>query len=95
MMQVADHLHGTGGVEDVIRGLPKSISDAMFTMIENMEPVKNKVRAHFDTEHSWQVDKKKKVLCFCVLSSDLCLPTLHNPTFILWRQRISEILDSQ
>lgn len=43
MMQVADHLHGPSGVEDAIRTLPNSISDAMLTMMENMETVKNKV----------------------------------------------------
>lgn len=46
MMQVADHLHGPSGVEDRIRTLPSSISDAMFTLMMNMETVKNKVRAH-------------------------------------------------
>lgn len=46
MMQVADHLHGPSGVEDRIRTLPGSISDAMFTLMMNMETVKNKVRAH-------------------------------------------------
>lgn len=45
MMQVADHLHGAGAAEDVIRTLPSSISDAMFTMMENKETVKSKVRA--------------------------------------------------
>lgn len=53
MMQVADHLHGPSGVEDVIRTLPNSISDGMFTMLENMEAVKNKVRVRFVTEYSW------------------------------------------
>lgn len=54
MMQVADHLHGPSGVEDVIRTLPNSISDGMFTMMENMEAVKNKVRVHFVTAgYSW------------------------------------------
>lgn len=46
MMQVADHLHGPSGVEDRIRTLPGSISDAMFTLMMNVETVKNKVRAH-------------------------------------------------
>lgn len=49
MMQVADHLHGPSGVEDVIRTLPNSISDGMFTMMENMDTVKNKVRVHVVT----------------------------------------------
>lgn len=53
MMQVADHLHGPSGVEDVIRTLPNSISDGMFTMMENMEAVKNKVRVHFVTGYRW------------------------------------------
>lgn len=53
MMQVADHLHGPSGVEDVIRTLPNSISDGMFTMMENMEAVKNKVRVHFVAGYSW------------------------------------------
>lgn len=53
MMQVADHLHGSSGVEEVIRTLPNSISDGMFTLMENMEAVKNKVRVHFVTGYSW------------------------------------------
>lgn len=43
MMQVADHLHGPSGVEDRIRTLPGSISDAMFTLMMNVETVKNKL----------------------------------------------------
>uniref|UniRef100_H3DCU1 Glypican-1 n=1 Tax=Tetraodon nigroviridis TaxID=99883 RepID=H3DCU1_TETNG len=43
MIQVADHLHGTDSVEDAIKTLPSSISDAMVTMMENMEMVKNKL----------------------------------------------------
>lgn len=49
MMQVADHLHGPSGVEDVIRTLPNSISDGMSTLMENMDAVKNKVRVHVVT----------------------------------------------
>lgn len=45
MMQVADHLHGAGAAEDVIRMLPNSISDGIFAMMENKETVKSKVRA--------------------------------------------------
>lgn len=74
MMQVADHLHGPSGVEDVIRTLPNSISDGMFTMMENMEAVKNKVRVRFVTGYSWQADKTP--------------PPRHSPSLIWWRQPI-------
>lgn len=47
MMQVADHLHGLGGVEEGISALPSSISDAMLSVMENKETVKNKVSAHW------------------------------------------------
>ncbi|XP_056911984.1 glypican-1b [Takifugu flavidus] len=43
MMQVADHLHGPSGVEDVILTLPNSILDGVSTMMENMEAVKHKL----------------------------------------------------
>uniref|UniRef100_A0A3B5K3L2 Glypican-1 n=1 Tax=Takifugu rubripes TaxID=31033 RepID=A0A3B5K3L2_TAKRU len=52
MMQVADHLHGPSGVEDVILTLPNSILDGVSTMMENMEAVKHKVRVHFVTGYS-------------------------------------------
>lgn len=60
MMQVANHLHGSDGVEDAIRTLSSSISDAMVTIMENMDTVKNKVRVHFVTGCSWGGDKKIK-----------------------------------
>lgn len=49
MMQVAERLRGPNGVEDTIKTLPNSISDAILTAMGNMETVKNKVRAHFIT----------------------------------------------
>lgn len=64
MMQVANHLHAPGGVEDTIRNLPNSISDAMLTAMENMETVKNKVRAYFIAGCSWRDGKTNKDLYY-------------------------------
>lgn len=49
MMQVADRFDGPSGVESVVLTLPYRISEAMLTMMENIESISNKVRAHIGT----------------------------------------------
>lgn len=49
MMQVADRFHGPSGVESVVLILPYRISEAMLTMMENIDSINNKVRAHIGT----------------------------------------------
>lgn len=44
MMQVADRFDGPSGVDNVILSLPNHISEAMMTMIENIDSVNSKVR---------------------------------------------------
>ena len=46
MIQVADRLDGPSGVEMAILTLPYRISEAMLTMMENIETINSKVRAH-------------------------------------------------
>ncbi|XP_041658706.1 glypican-1b [Cheilinus undulatus] len=43
MMQVADRFDGPSGVESVILSLPNRISEAMFTMMENIETINSKL----------------------------------------------------
>lgn len=43
-MQVADRFNGPSGVDNVILSLPNHISEAMMTMIENIDSVNSKVR---------------------------------------------------
>lgn len=49
MMGVADRFDGPTGVDSVVLSLPNRISDAIFTMINNLETINNKVRAHMYT----------------------------------------------
>lgn len=48
MMQVADRFSGPSGVDNVILSLPNHISEAMMTMIENIDSVNSKVRMRND-----------------------------------------------
>lgn len=48
MMQVADRFSGPSGVDSVILSLPNHISEAMMTMIDNIDSVNNKVRMRND-----------------------------------------------
>lgn len=50
MMQVADRFDDPPGVESVVLGLPYRISEAMLTMVENIDSINNKVRAHIGTK---------------------------------------------
>ncbi|XP_034559349.1 glypican-1b [Notolabrus celidotus] len=43
MMQVADRFDGSSGVESVVLSLPSRISEAMYTMMENIETVNSKL----------------------------------------------------
>lgn len=49
MMQVADRFDGPSGVDSVLLSIPNHISDAMLTMMENMQTINSKVRAHIGT----------------------------------------------
>lgn len=49
MMQVADRFDDASGVESGVLTLPYHISEAMLTMMENMESINSKVRAHIGT----------------------------------------------
>uniref|UniRef100_A0A3Q0S3G5 Glypican-1 n=1 Tax=Amphilophus citrinellus TaxID=61819 RepID=A0A3Q0S3G5_AMPCI len=49
MMQAADRLDGPSGVDSVILSLPSRISEAMYTMMENIASINSKVRAHTGT----------------------------------------------
>lgn len=44
MMQVADSFDGPSGVDSAILNLPNHISEAMMTMMENIESINSKVR---------------------------------------------------
>lgn len=48
MMQVADRFNGPSGVDNAILSLPNHISEAMMTMIENIDSVNSKVRMRND-----------------------------------------------
>lgn len=50
MMQVAGRFDGPSGVESVVLTLPSRISEAMSTMMENIETINSKVRAHIGTQ---------------------------------------------
>lgn len=49
MIQVADRFDGPSGVDSVILSLPNRISEAMLTMMDNIEPINSKVRTHSGT----------------------------------------------
>lgn len=42
-MQVADSFNGPSGVDNVILNLPSHISEAMMTMMENIDSINSKV----------------------------------------------------
>lgn len=44
MIQVAERFTGASGVERVILSLPSRISEAMLTMMENIQTINSKVR---------------------------------------------------
>lgn len=46
MMQVADRFDGPSGVDSVVLSLPNRISEAMFTMMDNIQTINSKVRTH-------------------------------------------------
>lgn len=47
MMQVSDRFDGPSGLDVVVLSLPYRISEAMMTMVENMEATNGKVRPFF------------------------------------------------
>lgn len=49
MIQVAGRFDGPSGVDSVVLSLPYRISEAMFTMMDNIETINSKVREHTDT----------------------------------------------
>lgn len=49
MMGVVDRFDGPTGVDSVVLSLPNRISEAIFTMTNNIETINNKVRAHMYT----------------------------------------------
>lgn len=49
MIQVADRFDGPSGVDSVVLSLPYRISEAMLTMMDNIETINSKVRAHIGT----------------------------------------------
>lgn len=49
LMQTADRLDGQNGVDAVLLSLPSRISEAMHTMIENINAINSKVRTHTGT----------------------------------------------
>lgn len=49
MMQVADRFDGPSGVDSVVLSLPYRISEAMLTMMDNIEAINSKVRARIGT----------------------------------------------
>ena len=49
MMQVAGRFDGASGVDSVVLSIPTRISEAMFTMMDNIEPINNKVGANIGT----------------------------------------------
>lgn len=60
MIQVAGRFDGPSGVDSVVLSLPTRISEAMFTMMDNMETINSKVRAHIGTHI--QLTKPYKLL---------------------------------
>lgn len=55
MIQVADRFDGPSGVDSVLLSIPNHISDAMLTMMENMQTINSKVRAHIGTYSTIQL----------------------------------------
>uniref|UniRef100_A0A7N6FER8 Glypican-1 n=1 Tax=Anabas testudineus TaxID=64144 RepID=A0A7N6FER8_ANATE len=63
MMGVADRFGGPTGVDSGVLSLPNRISEAMLTMINNIETINNKVRAHTHIHSCIKLSKQCKLNC--------------------------------
>lgn len=100
MIQVAGRFDGPSGVDSVVLPLPNRISEAMFTMMDNIETINSKVRAHTGTHIQLYVCSwLNHTNCFYLTKYDVanicqnCTWQLTCEFYFDWRHKVESCAD--